>query len=257
MTKSVHDFSQALGLEAADKRIAILQSVGSLGSISEAARQAGVSYKAAWQAIETLSNLAGEVLVERAVGGSGGGGAVVTPAGERLLQAAQWLRQARIQALARLGSSGSSAGLAWSGLGFRTSMRNQWPVVVTALRRQVPGMRVVLGLDSGQCITAAITRESAQLMDLTIGQPLWALCKATAVSVRGQALPATSDNALMGVVTRASRAAGGGEVSLQLNAGQRAGVQVVGFAEAGHGLRTGDQAYAYCSEASVVLALGD
>ena len=44
-------------------------------SALELKRQLGVSYKAAWQAIDTLTNLAGAPLVERTVGGSGGGGA--------------------------------------------------------------------------------------------------------------------------------------------------------------------------------------
>ena len=62
----------ALGHEAADKRIDILRRIGEVGSISEAARRASVSYKAAWQAIDTLSNLAGESLVDSSVGGAGG-----------------------------------------------------------------------------------------------------------------------------------------------------------------------------------------
>ena len=57
-----------------DKRINILRRIHETGSISEAARLAKVSYKAAWQAIETLSNLAGAPLVEKVVGGSRGGG---------------------------------------------------------------------------------------------------------------------------------------------------------------------------------------
>lgn len=64
--------SQALTDGVTDKRLAILRGVASTGSISEAARQVGVSYKSAWQAIETLSNLAGTALVEKVVGGAGG-----------------------------------------------------------------------------------------------------------------------------------------------------------------------------------------
>ena len=60
--------------ETIDKRLDILRRVADVGSISEAARGAGVSYKAAWQAIETLSNLAGGPLVEKVVGGRSGGG---------------------------------------------------------------------------------------------------------------------------------------------------------------------------------------
>ena len=54
---------KALGQDIVDKRIDILQKIQQSGSISEAARLAGVSYKAAWQAIETLNSLAGENLV--------------------------------------------------------------------------------------------------------------------------------------------------------------------------------------------------
>ena len=39
---------QNLGYAQADKRLQILQLVGEQGSISQAARTAGISYKAAW-----------------------------------------------------------------------------------------------------------------------------------------------------------------------------------------------------------------
>jgi molybdate transport system regulatory protein len=75
MKQSALQYAQAFGHETTDKRLDILRRIGEVGSISEAARGANVSYKAAWQALETLSNLAGAPLVEKAVGGSGGGGA--------------------------------------------------------------------------------------------------------------------------------------------------------------------------------------
>jgi molybdate transport repressor ModE-like protein len=50
----------------ADRRIAILRGIAQSGSISQAARDVGVSYKAAWQAIDTLTNLAGVPLVAAA-----------------------------------------------------------------------------------------------------------------------------------------------------------------------------------------------
>ena len=45
--------------EKTDRRIDILRRIADVGSISEAARSAGMSYKSAWQAVETLTNLAG------------------------------------------------------------------------------------------------------------------------------------------------------------------------------------------------------
>jgi molybdate transport repressor ModE-like protein len=73
--------ARAMGYAQADKRLEILHLVALHGSISQAARVAGVSYKAAWQAIHTLTNLAGEPLVDSSVGGAGGGGARLTTAG--------------------------------------------------------------------------------------------------------------------------------------------------------------------------------
>ena len=63
MKQSALQYAQAFGHETTDKRLDILQRIGEVGSISEAARGANVSYKAAWQALETLSNLAGAPLV--------------------------------------------------------------------------------------------------------------------------------------------------------------------------------------------------
>ena len=139
MKKPNPQIADALGHEIADKRLDILRRIGDVGSISEAARGAGVSYKAAWQAIDTLSNLAGTPLLERTVGGSGGGGATLTPAGTQLLQAAKLLSQARLQVLSQLSQGqGNSVGAVprVNALGLRTSMRNQLRCWVAAIKTQ-------------------------------------------------------------------------------------------------------------------------
>lgn len=253
MSKHRLPLAEVLGFEASDKRIDILRRIGAAGSISEAARGAGVSYKAAWQALETLANLAGTPLVEKAVGGSGGGGAVLTAAGQRVLQAAEELARARQQVLAGLeqGVAGASAGRA--ALALRTSMRNQFPCTVGTVKPHQGQVRVQLVLADGGVVFSRITRESAQLLALQPGLPVLALCKATAVQVAQRIAPSPTRNVLPGVVTRASRAAAGGEVGLRLSSG----VQLVGFAAAGHGLKAGQAAMVAVDEAGVVVALAD
>jgi len=253
MTSSQLKLAGALGHELADKRIDILRRIGEVGSISEAARAAGVSYKAAWQAIDTLSNLAGAALVERVVGGSGGGGAQLTPAGRQVLQAADLMQQARAQVLAKLarGSAGPDAtGLA--ALGLRTSMRNQLPCSVEALKPQGQVTRVALALPEGVPLYARITRESAQLLGLQAGLPVLALCKATAVTVAAAGRAAAGRNLLRGHATRVSRAAAGGEVAVALPGG----LSLVGFAGPDSGLKVGHAAVACVDESAVVIALG-
>lgn len=246
------DLAGVLGHASTDKRIDILRRIGDAGSISEAARGAGVSYKAAWQALETLGNLAGTPLVEKAVGGSGGGGAVLTPAGQRVLDAAAVLGRAREDALATLAtaSPGDRTGPGLAAMGLRTSMRNQFPCEVQGLSSTEGLVRVTLTLPDGQRLGSRITRESAQLLGLARGMRVLALCKATAVQVAAQVARGAARNVLAGSVKRASRAADGGEVTLQLEAG----ISLVGFARAGHRLRVGDRAMAGVEESAVVIA---
>jgi len=255
-SSSLPSFAQALGHGMADKRIDILRQIGQGGSISQAARAVGVSYKAAWQAIDTLTNLAGVPLVHRAVGGAGGGGAVLTEAGHALLAAADAMAQARAEVLQRLAGQGAQPAAA-ARLAVRTSMRNQWPCVVRALEAAGPLVHVHLGgagAAQALALTARITQESAQLLGLAPGLPVLALCKATAVQVCGMkdagaggAVP----NAWPGRVTRVARGEAGDEVAAALDAG----VQMVGFAPPRSGLRARARVCLRADASAIVLAL--
>lgn len=242
---------RALGYAPADKRIEILHLVGAHGSISQAARVAGVSYKAAWQAIHTLTNLAGEPLVDSAVGGAGGGGARLTAAGRRLLIAAEQLQSARSGVLARVNGVDSAALV-----GPRTSMRNHLRAVVDRLESddaRDPMVRVVLALPEGGQLASLITRESAELLDLACGLPVLALCKATAVRVQPAdvAVPHEGANLLPGRALRISRGVQRDEVTVTLT-GE---MQLVGFAARPNRLRAGSRVQAVVDESAVVLAL--
>jgi len=175
----------ALGDPASDRRLEVLRLVGQSCSISEAARQVGISYKAAWQAIDTLTNLSGVALVDRTVGGSGGGGARITTQGLTLLALADELANARRQVLSRFAGGAALA----SGLGLRTSMRNQLPCTVLrceALTPLDPMVTITLQTPGGVLLQSSITRESADLLGLTPGLAVLVLCKATAVSIAAQ-----------------------------------------------------------------------
>jgi len=68
------------------ERFGLLRAVASEGSITRAAKAYGISYKSAWDAIEAMNALAGEALVERSVGGRGGGSTRLTERGQRLVE---------------------------------------------------------------------------------------------------------------------------------------------------------------------------
>ncbi len=252
--------TQALGHAASDKRLDILRGVGASGSISQAAREAGISYKAAWQAIDTLTTLSGLPLVERTVGGSGGGGARITAHGRQLLALADELVQARDQVLARFAGAGQLAG----GLGLRTSMRNQMLCQVVRCRRSASGdpmAWVELRAASGAILTSCITRESADLLGLAPRVQVLVLCKATAVRVlspeplkRGAVGVPAGDGPvcqLDGAVERVAAGKGTDEVVLALDGGG----YWVGFATHPFACAPGERAVARMNANALVLGL--
>jgi molybdate transport system regulatory protein len=66
-------------------KIALLEAIRSTGSISAAARALGMSYRRAWLLVEELNRALREPAVTAEAGGRRGGGAAVTPVGERVV----------------------------------------------------------------------------------------------------------------------------------------------------------------------------
>jgi molybdate transport system regulatory protein len=73
----------ALGPGKAD----LLEAIQASGSISAAAKSLDMSYRRAWLLVETMNACFDMPLVSSAKGGKGGGGALVTAEGQRLLAA--------------------------------------------------------------------------------------------------------------------------------------------------------------------------
>lgn len=67
-------------------RIKLLEKIREYGSIALAAKSMEMSYKHAWDLVDSINNQAGESLVEKAKGGKGGGGARLTEAGENAIK---------------------------------------------------------------------------------------------------------------------------------------------------------------------------
>lgn len=63
----------------------LLQHIAAEGSISAAGRRMGMSYRRAWALVEEMNAAFREPLVQSLRGGAGGGGASLTPMGEKML----------------------------------------------------------------------------------------------------------------------------------------------------------------------------
>lgn len=66
-------------------KIALLEAIRDTGSISAGARKIGMSYRRAWLLVEQVNDAFEGPSVASSMGGRHGGGAVLTPVGERVI----------------------------------------------------------------------------------------------------------------------------------------------------------------------------
>lgn len=66
-------------------RVELLERIGRFGSIAAAARSLDMSYRNAWLEVDAMNRLAPSPLVEKGTGGVGGGHAVVTQEGQKVI----------------------------------------------------------------------------------------------------------------------------------------------------------------------------
>ncbi|WP_053131043.1 TOBE domain-containing protein [Pseudomonas sp. MIACH] len=202
------------------QRIALLGHIAEQGSITRAAKSAGLSYKAAWDAIDELNNLAQKPLVERSVGGKGGGGAKLTAEGERVLRLYQRLQVLQAEVL---GSDEAASDFNLLGrLMLRTSARNQLHGQVIAIESHGRNDLIHLQLAGGLTLQAQITHDSTQRLELEPGVEVVALIKAGWLELLALDTPATPGHNCMNGTVDAILAAedGPSEVRIALPNGQ-------------------------------------
>jgi molybdate transport system regulatory protein len=88
-------------LVLSDYRARLLREIAATGSLAEAAQRMGLSYRRAWGKIREIERNLGVTLVQSEVGGAGGGGSRLTPAGERLVALYQRFRKVMEQDLGK------------------------------------------------------------------------------------------------------------------------------------------------------------
>lgn len=253
-----------LGAVLSESRIRLLEAIDRCGSLNRAAREVPLSYKAAWEALDTMNRLAPEPLVERLTGGRGGGGTRLTDYARQLVRLHRAMESSQQDILDRIGPVPDDAdaptlrGLIRR-LGMRSSARNQFATRVTALseRGGLVDVRLQLGdaeaAASGPTLLATITPESAELLGLAPGREVWALVKAPAVRlvVRPARRPPPGRNQLAGRVVQLRPGATRTAVTLDLGGGEALHAAVP--AQAAAALQPGDAAWAVFDGDQVVL----
>lgn len=239
------------------EKVALLEAIAALGSISAAARQVGLSYKGAWDTVQAMNNLFDGPLIEAAPGGRAGGAAVLTPRGEAVVAAFSRVKVELQATLAKLDSQladGAARDLFWS-LGMRTSARNALRGVVGAIAPGAVSAEVALILTGGLTITATLTRRSVEDLELAVGKPAIALIKANFVGLAAGDLKPPARNRIPGIILQREDGAGHSEIALDIGAGKTLISTITTERAESLGLGPSVQATALIKPAHVILAV--
>jgi molybdate transport system regulatory protein len=246
-------------------RIALLAAIGETGSITSAAKAVGMSYKGAWDAVDTMNNLAGEPLVVRLTGGKGGGGTTLTPRAVKLIDTFRAVEREHRRFLERAGAAIEGFETDWDligRIGVKTSARNQFYGTVSSITRGTVNDEVTLTLPGGHTIVSVLTHESTETLGLAEGSAAFALIKASWVVLfvddeNGAPLKLSARNQLRGTVLSVKRGAVNAEVSLGLEGGAVVTAVVTNESADTLGLVEGASAVAVFKASSVILGVKD
>lgn len=242
-------------------RIRLLRAIEAQGSIAGAAREVGLSYKAAWDAVGTMNNLFALPLVEATPGGRAGGNARVTHAGHALIDCFSLLETSLGKALAVIDSGlaaapGGAVNTLWSLL-MQTSTRNTFRCTVTRVTQGAVNAEVELTLTDGHRLTSVITERSAGEMGLQEGAQVFALIKATFVMLSAGDDPGriSACNRLTGKVSAREDGPVNSEITLDLGDGKTITAMITRNSAEGLGLDIGAPATALFKASHVILAM--
>jgi molybdate transport system regulatory protein len=84
-------------------RVELLEQIDKLGSIAAAARKMGMGYRNAWLEVEEMNRLSPKPLVIKMLGGAGGGQAILTAEGQKIINEYKELRARFLEFLERFG----------------------------------------------------------------------------------------------------------------------------------------------------------
>ncbi len=244
-----------------DRRVELLEQIDATGSISQAAKRIGMSYKAAWDAVDAMNNLSEQPLVTRAVGGANGGGSEITKFGRSLIATYRYLQDEYENLLQRVSASfGNFDDLQqlMRVLAMKTSARNQLRGKVKSVKKGAVNGDVILDLGDGLEIFANITNESIDELGLAYGKDAIAIIKSSFVILSpDKNVRISARNRLIGTVVKTIAGAVNSEVKVELAGGRILTAVITNESMQEFGFVPGSECCALVKASHVIIAVND
>ena len=238
------------------RRLALLDAVAKTGSIAAAAKAIGMTYKGAWDAIDAINNLSDTPLVLLRQGGSGGGGAELSTAGQQLLKRFSVIAKAQQQFMAQLNQSElSDTYNIFKRFNMKTSARNTLYGEVANLIDGAVNSEVTLQLSGGDTLCAVITKDSVERLGLAVGSKAYALIKSSWVILASgsESIKTSARNQFVGKVSRIVPGAVNTEVVLELSGGNVLAAIITNQSAETLAVKVGDNMLALIKASHIIL----
>lgn len=241
-------------------RIELLEKIEEFGSITKAARAAGISYKTAWDMINTINNLAEKPLVERLTGGRGGGGTSLTAEGKRIITEYKIIQEELRKVLDNLGTRlGDADGLFQflRRISMKVSARNTFSGTITNITKGTVNSEVTLSLKGGIPLVAVITNGAVDNLGLKSGSEAYAIIKASSIIIGSDLHDAkvSARNIFCGTISKIIEGPVSTEVDIEIGGGNTVSSVITHESSQKLGLKVGAHACALFKASSVIIGV--
>lgn len=240
----------------------LLAAIESTGSISQASRRVGMSYKGAWDLLDRANTISRFSLIAREIGGRQGGGARLTQLGRDLLDFYNQVSREHREFLERMNARLRNNDLFLSfykGLSLQVSSSNRLFGRVERMRVGYVDVEIDLAIAGGHSISVLVTQASAEALKLRPGMEVVALLDAAQIILvkdfAGYRLSA--GNQLSGVVERIERDEIDAMVILRLLHGDDIVAIISSESLQTMGLKVGDAVVAVFDPEAIALSLNE
>lgn len=240
-------------------QIDLLQAIAETGSITAAAKIAGISYKTAWDRLERINNLSEQPVIARSTGGNKGGGSILTSYGKKMLNGFKQLQEQHNLFLENLNQQLNSlddvSNFVKSTL-LQTSARNQFLGSISTIETGSVNTELQIRISPEQRIVAIVTEQSRRDMRLDVGVSVVAMIKASSVTLAvGDGLKVSARNVLRGTLLKLDRGAVNADVSIELPGGKTLSAVITNKSADNLALTEGMSITALFKASSVILML--
>jgi molybdate transport system regulatory protein len=155
--------------------VSLLKAIDEYGSITEAARKIGMSYRFAWNQVKEIENAIGQPVLKTQVGGKNGGKAELTSKAKEILKEYDKTDKYLSQVLQDKNR--------WEWIGLKISARNRLTGIVEDVEKGSVTSKVKIKVDTPVIITSVITKEAVEDLELKRGDKVEAIIKSTEIMV--------------------------------------------------------------------------